>query len=294
VARLNAFRPDDETPIYEERYFQITRSGNVETPELPKEFEWFSNRLKAQTKPASLLGKIAYEHDFDSQTDNVLRYTIPLRTKLNDDGSRIVNLMLVTINLDGFWSKQFWRFVYMCIGVGLFLVFTFNIFQDYFLLKKEFSALAEKVDKVMTDAKTPYVRLNSENEFVSVNDSFLRLLDYNRKEELEKEGGRTFKSILTPESQREYERILRTSVSGLDTDQYSITLIRRDRSKIRARVHGERIVFPAFRRKKYPHRFGIIISWKKVNDDNKEGLDEGVREGNKSSKSQARKAPESN
>jgi hypothetical protein len=157
--------------------------------------------------------------------------------------------------------------------VGVFLAVTLNIFQDYHLLKEEMSELSQKVDNVMVQASNPYVRLNSENEFVFINRKFLDMLGYNNQYELEYAGvgaRRTFRSILSEESQREYDKVLKTSVSGWPTSEYPITLIRRDGSKIKALVQGERIVFPTIRRKKYPHRFGIVISWQEVSDSGEE------------------------
>ena len=267
IARLNALRADKEP--YEVDFFEINPDGAVSGQKPPEDFKWFYERLD-KTSQATLLGKIASEKDFGRPPDEVLRYTIPWSTELTKDGSRKVELMLVRINLKKFWSEQYWHFVYMCIGIGVFLAVMLNIFQDYHLLKNEISELSQKVDKVMMQASNPYVRLNSENEFVFINRRFLDLLGYNNQDELEYAGvgaRRTFRSILSEESQREYDKVLKTSVSGWPTNEYPITLIRRDGSKIKALVQGERIVFPTIRRKKYPHRFGIVISWREVNDE---------------------------
>jgi hypothetical protein len=64
--------------------------------------------------------------------------------------------------------------------------------------------------------KNPYARVNSENEFVTVNDPFLSLLGYGNKESLEREswGGstsRTFLSILDEPSRERYLENLRKS-----------------------------------------------------------------------------------
>jgi PAS domain-containing protein len=270
IARLNVLRVDRE-PL-EVDFVEINPNGDVSGRKAPADFKWFYERLD-KTSQATLLGKIAFEKDFVRPPDDVLRYTIPWSTELRRDGSRRVELMLVRIDLKRFWEEQNWHFVFACIGAGVFLAVTLNILQDYHLLKKEISELSYKIDSIMTQASNPYVRLNSENEFVFTNRRFLDLLGYNNQYELEYAGvgaRRTFRSILSEESQREYDKVLKTSVSGWPTNEYPITLIRRDGSKIKALVQGERIVFPTIRRKKYPHRFGIVISWQEVNHNEEE------------------------
>lgn len=266
IARLNILRVDKEP--FEVDFFEINPDGGISGQKPLPDFKWFYERLD-KTSQATLLGKIASEKDFGRPPDEVLRYTIPWSTELTKDGARKVELMLVRIDLKKFWAAQNWHLVYACVGVGIFLAVTLNIFQDYHLLKKEISELSQKIDNVMMQAINPYVRLNSENEFVFVNRRFLDLLGYNNQYELEYAdvgARRTFRSILSEESQREYDKVLKTSVNGWPTNEYPITLIRRDGSKIKALVQGERIVFPTIRRKNYPHRFGIVISWEEVND----------------------------
>lgn len=274
VARLNALKPDDATNTFEEQSVTIDQKGNVVEQKLPDDFKWFSLKLTDKsTKPASLLGRIASE---DAETGDVHRYTIPWERQLRPDGLHRVELMLVRINLNQFWSQQWWRVAYICLGFGVFLAVTLNIFRDHLLLNKQVSKLAETVDWVMTHALNPYVRLNSDNEFVAVNDSFLNLLGYQNEQDLKDATAthqRTFLSLLTPDSQRAYDEILQASGSGLPTREYTITLYQKSEEKsgktermIRALVQGERIVFPVIRREKYPHRFGIIISAREVNE----------------------------
>ncbi|HSK70733.1 MAG TPA: hypothetical protein VK892_03490, partial [Pyrinomonadaceae bacterium] len=129
------------------------------------------------------------------------------------------------------------------------------------------------IDRVMTEAESPYVRLNSENEFEVVNDSFVKLLGYQNEPDLKETGSgtrRTFESILTPDSIRTYSEILKQSIQETFTDKYSIDMFKKNGEKIRAVVHGERIVFPTFRRKKYPPRFGIVIDYQNIDDQNKD------------------------
>jgi len=270
-SRLQALQPDDSTKTYQGATLNINEEGGI-IGELPKDFQWFADRLgREKANQAGLLGRIVSQ---DSPNEQILRYTIPWKTTMTDNKSRNVELMLVSIDLNRFWSKQTWRIVYMCVGFMVFLAVTLNIFQDYLLLKKEISELAKTVDRVMTYATNPYVRLNSDNEFEKVNDSFLDLLEYNSEPDLINEGTssrRTFRSLLDPDSDRAYTHILKTSTSGVPATEYSITLLKRGgRGKVRALVYGESIDFPEIRKEKYPHRFGIVLSAHEVDENGRE------------------------
>lgn len=269
-SRLAALQPDDSTKTYEQATLNINEEGDVRQ-NLKKEFQWFADRLgREKANQAGLLGRIVSE---DSPSDQILRYTIPWKTTMLADKSRDVDVMLVSIDLNRFWSKQNWRIVYMCMGLMVFLAVTLNFFQDYLLLKNQISELAKTVDRVMTYATNPYVRLNSDNEFEEVNDSFLQLLGYDSKHDLVNESTsskRTFRSLLDSESERQYKQILKSASAGPATE-YSINLSKKgDRGKVRVLVYGETIDFPEIRKEKYPHRFGIVLSARDVHEDGEE------------------------
>jgi PAS domain-containing protein len=260
--RLKALQADDELfggvtePSFGEVSVKIGDDGLKDMNPLPPDFKWFSQKLTENNK-SDIIGKIAAEQDYKPTKDSILRYTIPLSANL-EDGGRRVNLMWIRIDFNRLWQKQTWHLIYMCLGIGLTLMFTLNLFQDYFLLKKEIADLAKSIDRVMADSENAYLRLDSENKFVNVNKKFITLLGYGNDSKLVGEG-KTFRSILAPESQEYYDAVLKKSESGLPTGVYPLTLLNEKEEKVEVRVHGERIVFPAFRRKKYPHRFGIIL-----------------------------------
>ncbi len=246
-----------------------TSEDSARHKRVESEFQWFVTEIEKEG-PSAYLGGIASPPDQSAKSNGMLKYVIAWSAQVRaDEDYRRVHVMWIKVDPNHFWRHQNWRFALACIGLGIFLAVMLNFIQDYHLLKKEISVFAEKVDRVMIRANNPYVRVNSENEFVFVNKKFLELLGYNNQDELEHAGvgtKRTFRSILTEESQRHYDEVLRSSIRGRYTDAYAITMIRQDRSRIRAFVHGERIVFPALRRKKYPHRFGIVISSEPVID----------------------------
>jgi hypothetical protein len=276
-SRLEALQPDDSTKTYQPATLNINEEGVVKE-DLPEDFQWFADRLgREKANQAGLLGRIVSQ---DSSNDQVLRYTIPWKTTMTDNKSRNVELMLVRIDLNRFWSKQNWRIVYMCVGLMVFLAVTLNIFQDYLLLKKQISELAKTVDRVMTYATNPYVRLNSDNEFEEINDSFLELLEYYNKDDLVGTSSRrTFWSLLDSDSERKYKQILKASASGMPATEYSINLSKKgDRGNVRVLVYGESIDFPEIRKEKYPHRFGIVLSAHEVDEN---GLERPIELGKK-------------
>lgn len=239
-------------------------TGSIEDKDkIPDDFYWFPNAMATNVDAQDmLLGRIATQKDYEQSADGVLRYTVPWAAEMAENGSRKVELMWVRVNLGQFLTNQKWRLVFVCVGVGLFVAVTLNVLDEYLFADKELTELAKKIDRVMTHAMNPYVRVNSDNEFVAVNDSFLKMVDYDNIDKL-REAGR-FRSLLTPESQRVYDRIMKESMRGKTTGVYPLTFLRPDRSQVRTSVLAERIVFPVFRRKEYAHRFGIILSWKHV------------------------------
>jgi len=252
-------------------------TDDTEDENLEADFQWVRRAIKKDCPQATILGKITSQKDVPRETgdppedDDIFRYSIPWSTKLKDGKTRSVQLMLVRIDFDRFWLWLYLLPVLMCGGVALVLAVTYNIIENRNLiienrnlLTNKLSELARKIDKVMAKAETPYVRLNGNNEFVEANQKFLDMVDYGNIQQLQDEA-KTFIHLLTPDSQEIYKRKMEESKSGVDTDEYTITLLRRlSSTKIRARVHGESIDFPTFMEKEYPHRFGIVISWELV------------------------------
>jgi len=243
---------------------KIERMGDIVplNQDVPEDFRWFSNELNQKKgSESTLLGKIATE---SQPSDGVLRFTIPLSSTFTDN-KRTVELMCVRIDFKEFWARQSRYLVIGCVGIMIFLLVSLNILQDYSILWKKINEMATKIDRVMTRAKTPYVRLNDKNEFEAVNDSFVKMLGYGNEYELKgADGSRTFESLLEQESIHIYKDVLRKSISNEPSEEYKITLLGKNGEKINATVQGERVVFPSIREKKYPSRFGIFIKWNKV------------------------------
>lgn len=231
-------------------------------------FQWVRRGITKDCPQDTILGKITSQKDFPSESgdpqDDIYRYSIPWSTRLKDGKTRSVELMLVRIDFSRFWLWLYLLPILMCGGVVLVLAVTYNIIENRNLLTSKLSELALKIDKVMAKAETPYVRLNSNNEFVEANQKFLDMVEYGNIQQLQNEA-KTFIHLLTPDSQEVYKRKMEESKNRADTDEYTITLLRRHSpAKIRARVHGESIDFPTFMEQEYPHRFGIVISWEFV------------------------------
>jgi hypothetical protein len=116
--RLNVLKTEGDP--YKEASIVI-RDNSIESPNgkgrdaLPKEFQWFTDKLLGKlnqadpSETAELLGRIAAQQDNSQMQDTkILRYTIPLSTKLEDE-QRTVKLMMVTIDFERLWALQKWQ-----------------------------------------------------------------------------------------------------------------------------------------------------------------------------------------
>jgi PAS domain-containing protein len=238
--------------------------------QLDDSFKWVGRVIKRRCPQAEILGKITSQKEFpeesEGRADGIFRYSIPLSTSMKDANTRSVELMLVSIDFTWLLVWQYALLALVCVGVGTVVAVAANIIDNYKLLTRKLSELAEKIDEVMEKAETPYVRLNSNNNFVKVNQKFLDMVDYGNINVLQDEA-KTFIHMLTPDSQKLYRQKMDESKRGKPTDEYTIILFRRDRTtKVRARVRGESIDFPTFTEEEYPHRFGIVISWELVKE----------------------------
>lgn len=50
--------------------------------------------------------------------------------------------------------------------------------EEYLFADNELTELAKKIERVMTHARNPYVRVNSDNDLVAANESFFEMVGY--------------------------------------------------------------------------------------------------------------------
>lgn len=224
----------------------------------PKGFEWVNAQLGSQAR-SRITGAVAFQSDFvGAPKDDVVRFTIPVGNELLANRTPVTKLLLVTFDFTGI---KYWILGYtigFVAGILLLVFVLLNLFWHYNFLKEEMNEVLEKMYKVMSEAETPFVWLNGENQFHKVNKSFLDKVGCNNDTEL-KLYAPTFRDLVTAETQPIYEAILEKSTRGEPTPKYRIDIIKQNREVIQVWVHGESIPYPTLGRRLPPHRFGVLL-----------------------------------
>ena len=243
-------------------------SGDDSYSKVKNEFAWFETNVRVSKD--KLTGRIADEGSFKKIEDSIIRFTIPLSTTVGANNSRETTLMWVRIDLNSLERRQTFLLVAsitcLILSLALFGFSVYNIYENNKLLAEnnnllnsEIENFAKRLDEVMEEAETPYVRLNNLNQFEYANKSFLTFLNYPNLSVL-KENKKIFRDLLGHESQLLYDTIIKTSKQGERTVKYPADLIKMDGSKVGVTIKGERIAFKEVDDEPFPHRFGIIIT----------------------------------
>jgi hypothetical protein len=99
------------------------------------------------------------------------------------------------------------------------------------------------------------------NEFVEVNLSFQRTLEYRNKDDRSQHVP-TFRDLVTAETQPVYDAILEQSARGEKTPKYKIDVITKNDKVVSVWAHGEPIPYPRSGGRRRPHRFGVLLPLK--------------------------------
>lgn len=231
-----------------------------------RDFQWVNTQIRNQAL-SRITGAVAFQSDFpDAPQDGVVRFTIPIQSTVANDKTTVTKLLLVSFD---FGSIKF-RLVCYTIGfvAGILLpVFVLtNLLLRFDFLRREMNQVLEHMSKVMEEAATPFVWLNGENQFLKVNNSFLKMVGDLNDTEL-KARAPTFRDLITAETQPTYDAILEQSRRGEPTPKYRIDIIREDREVIKVWAHGERIPYPTLGKRRPAHRFGVFLPWPAADDD---------------------------
>jgi PAS domain-containing protein len=236
---------------------------------LPGDFGWVEAQLYGQDKKqqSKFLGAIAVESDYAStqktkDSSGLIKLTIPIESVALDKGARKTKLLWARINFNRNRQALTHDLIWLSAGIILLVVVSSNIFHDYTVLRREMSSVLKKMSKVMYEASTPFAWLNEKNEFLKVNKSFLKLLGYSNEEDL-KSHSPTFRGLITAATQPTYDAILLQSAAGSETGKYEIDMVTKKGGILHVVVHGERIPYPTFWRRRLPHRFGVFLEWSK-------------------------------
>ena len=232
---------------------------------LPKEFAWFDTQInKSREARSEVLGSIVTEPtkvsltDSNSETDGVVRFTVPVTSHEDGEGNRKTRLLWVEFNSADILQALTRNLILFTAGIILVIAVAWSLFWDYTVLKREVSKVLKNISKVMRDAPTPFVWLDEKNEFIDANNSMLALLGYKNIQGLRRDFPQ-FRGLITAQTQMTYDDILKKSAAGQETGEYEIDVITKDGKVMHTRAHGERIPYPTLWRRGLPHRFGIFV-----------------------------------
>jgi hypothetical protein len=224
----------------------------------PKGFDWVNYQLNGQAQ-SRITGAIAFESDFQRPAeDAIVRFSIPIESVTSAKDTTVTKLLLVTFDFASIRNRIFGYAIGFVLGILLLVFVMWNLFWHYTRLKRDMNKVLENLSQVMHEAETPFAWLNEKNEFQKVNVSFLDVLGCKTDHEL-KTYAPTFKDLVTADTLPTYEAILAQSAQGEPTPKYRINLVKRNREVISVWVHGERIPYPTFGRRRSPHRFGVFL-----------------------------------
>ena len=238
----------------------VTEKGMV--GEVPENFEWFSNALRGATKrrQSRILGSIATEADYSTPRDNVMRFTVPLRSSETPEG-RETRLLWCEIDFDAYAKRRLSLALWFLFGVVMVLFPVTMIVDGYAFFREELEKLVTNLSRVMAKAKTPFAWVDERGHVKAANEKFLRMLRCKGIWELNA-GGRSFSDLLTSKSQSKYKQMVEKSALGQDTEEYRIVFrTKNDAEYVKALVHGERIPFPAVWKRNKVERFGVVLSF---------------------------------
>jgi PAS domain-containing protein len=232
---------------------------------------WMSDDLRewnAKNQLAQFLGRVATKACDTGCDERNIELSMPWSTSIHS-GERMVDFYWADIDLTRVERLQK-RYALGAIGsLVICLALAFMLFQDYVLKARQQKSMLQDVSRVMQDAPTPFAWTNERNEFVKANDSFVELLGYSNFEDLRvkpDKAKRTFKELLDPEYKAKYDYVLLQSQRGLKSDEYWAVLQRKDKSKFRALIHGEKVHVPLslLSLNAVPYRFGVILQHENV------------------------------
>lgn len=238
--------------------------------ERPDVLSWVNDQVKtAKVKKttSAVLGGIVLR---DQSSNDAMEFTVPVNSALLPDGiTTRVNLKWVLLDPAKLQRTSSLQGLFAGLGVLMFIgIFAIHV-HDFRLKRVEQKKVLENVAKVMKEAETPFCWLNERNEFIDANNKFISVLGYANFEQLNEVNGkkRTFRELLTPESQLIYDGILQLSKAGHATGSYDIEVISATGKKMKAKAHGEKVPYPEFPLGgTLPHRFGVFLTWDMIQD----------------------------
>jgi len=189
----------------------------------------------------------------ESERGGRIEFTLPLRSS----GAN-TTILSGSVDLRRFRLGQL-LFLFMTIlGTLLILVSGGNMALNTIVMHGQVVDTLSKFSEVMRDASVAFAWTDGSDAFRDVNKGFLRLTGYNNLDEVKRQLP-TFRAMLEQDSAREYDRVLQMGARGESVKPYTVTLMARDGTKIKARIHGENISGRSLIGRRLSHRFGVIV-----------------------------------
>jgi hypothetical protein len=233
---------------------------------IPDDFTWFVEDVKASNnrkEQSRFVGGVAMENEQPQPTSatqpDVLRFTVPLESSQGSNNLRRTRLLWVRVDFAANRTSLTRDLIMFLVGTIMVVLLSWTMFLEYNVLGREMTGVLKKMTKVMHEASTPFAWLDDKNSFVDVNQAFLRILEYKNIEDLKHERA-TFRSLISAESQPDYDKVLEKSRSGRETGKYTVKMVTGKRRILHVVVHGERVPYPTFLKRSLPHRFGVFLS----------------------------------
>ena len=172
------------------------------------------------------------------QTGSSITFTVPISHRYQP-GQRSGDFLYCFIDTA---KVQLWNLVRgACVGASFFgfALFVLLLMTDYGARIKEQDRAFDTVDHVLSDVDVPYIRLNSDDQFIDFNAAFSKLIGYSSKVEAKDLSGSKFKYHLADDRSRAiYDDIEAARRNGDFTNPYGVDLRRRDNTVISVKVHG--------------------------------------------------------
>ena len=224
-----------------------------------RDLEQKINALSSKSLLSDWYGKI----QLIKQMPKALTFTIPIEQSFAQNG-RSGTLVYCELDLAKIEWRNLLKAGFVSGSFLGFVLFVVLLIADYGARIHEQDRAFQTVAGVMQDAPAPYVRLDSDDRFLELNDAFAKLIGYASLFDARLRLKDTkFVDLLVDDdngaSGATYGKIDECRRNGTPTNNYQISLKRIDGGKVTVTVHGAAVPNPINPRHSIPQTFGIII-----------------------------------
>jgi PAS domain S-box-containing protein len=244
--------PDDGDPYRKENGDALS---NKREDVCKTEFK-LARTLKADQSLSDLFGDI---YVFQRGLPGTITFTVPLGRPNTGQSAGAITFLYCELSPTAF---RFWASLKLLacgLSMATFVGFIVLALRDYELKFRQHKEFLEKVTQLMSDAPVAYCRLNQEEKFVEMNDSFAMMLGYESKEQAEREliCEKKWQDLLDAASRGKYERDIKPRRANREpTGPYPVKMRRPNGERwVEVTVHGADV--PGG--KGFPETFGLLL-----------------------------------